>query len=384
MLNRLYSPYRKLARLLSFALFGLHAGCACAAALESALASPGTLSNGALVTPDTPVASPPKPSSLYPPDIQKIKDRGKLIVTQYHGERAGFFMFDNDNVFPDYPAYWYEGQRLIGYDIEIAKEIAERLGVELELRREIDNFTELCRSVARNEADIAISKLTITMDRAQYARFSTPYVNLRIGVLINRLREVQAKRSGGIMDLLNHPSALIAVQKGTSWVPFGKDLFPHAQLIEYPNMNEALDAVTEGDALAFLNDEWNIASKLKTKPELTLHVRLAFVPDIRSGLAMAVSPNSPNLLAFLNLMIERDNLATTPADLLTRYFPEGSVDAVASTMALARMSTRQNQASLTLLVGLGGVTLLLIVFWLLMALRQPKYTAPIPQELYHD
>lgn len=256
----------------------------------------------------------------FPPDIMRIKERGRLIVNQFNGERPGFFMFDDKNKFPDYTSYNHEGKRLIGHDIQIAQKIAERLGVDLEIRRHIKSFTELARSTSRGEADITISKLTITMGRGQYVRFTEPYVNLRIGLLINRLEEVKTGRKGDDPILLvNHPDAKLAVQKGTSWVLFGKDLFPKAKLIEYPSMNAALDAVRKGETLAFLNDEWNIASKLKIKPELTVRVRLAFIPGIKSGIAMAVSPDSSNLLSFLNLMVQRDRLSTTTDELLENY-----------------------------------------------------------------
>ena len=306
----------------------------------------------------------------YPLDIKKIKDRGKLIVTQFSGERPGFFMFDNENKYPTYPSYDYQGQRLIGFDIEIAKKIADRLGVDLELRRTEKSFTNLCKIVGRDEADLAISKITITMDRGQYVNFTKPYVILRIGLLLNRVLEVKANRKNDIFHLLNNPLAKIAVQKGTSWVPFGRDLFPKAQLIEYPSMDKALNAVESGKTLAFLNDEWNIASKLKQRPELTLRVRLEFVPDIKSGISIAVSPNSPNLFQFLNLMIERDQMSTTPNALLETYFSAGSAQEVANAMARAEKIIKPAQTPMSAIVIIAAIVFALIVFWFFIALRR--------------
>jgi len=305
----------------------------------------------------------------YPPDIKRIKDRGKLIVTQYQGERAGFFMFDDAMHFPDYLSYQSkDGRRLIGHDIEIAYHIANRLGVDLEIRRTEKSFTNLARVVGRNDADIAISKLTITMDRAQYSRFTDPYVTLRVGVLINRLAEVKTGRAKEMDKLLNHPEAAIAVQQGTSWVAFGQDLFPQAKLMLFPSMRAALQAVEKGEALAFLNDEWNIAAWLNQNPDTAVRVRLGFIPDIKSGLAMAVSPDSPNLLGLLNLMIERDGLQTTPAKLLDKYFTKGSATQVANTMMLAAAEQEVKVTPIETLISIGLIVVVLMGIWIWMAL----------------
>jgi len=319
--------------------------------------------------PETLKPTKSEPKNPYPPDIQRIKDRGKLIVTQYDGERAGFFMFDDAMHFPDYVSYQTkDDRRLIGHDIEISYHIADRLGVDLEIRRTEKSFTNLARVVGRNEADIAISKLTITMDRAQYSRFTDPYVTLRVGVLINRLTEVKTGRAKNLDNLLNHPEATIAVQQGTSWVAFGEDLFPQAKLILFPNMRAALQAVEKGESLAFLNDEWNIAAWLNQYPDTAVRVRLGFVPEIKSGLAMAVSPDSPNLLALLNLMIERDGLQTTPDKLLDKYFTKGSATQVANTMMLAAAEQEIKVTPIETLISIGVIVTILISIWIWMAL----------------
>ncbi|MGB1110780.1 MAG: transporter substrate-binding domain-containing protein, partial [Gammaproteobacteria bacterium] len=317
-----------------------------------------------------PVQAKPEPKPKYqdpfPADIRRIKDRGKLIVAQFHGERPGFFMIDKDArpKFRNYPDYMDGDERIVGYDIEIARKIAHRLGVDLEIQRTQKSFNDITRAVARGDADVGISKITVTMARGQYVRFTDPYVTLRIGLLINRLKELDLGREGDLMTLMNHPDTRIAVQRGTSWVSIGRDLFPRAQLVQYPNMKAAMDAALSGETVAFLNDEWNISAALQKSPEITLRVRLAFVPDQLSGLAIAVSPETPNLLAFLNLMVKADGLITTPEAMLNRYFEEGSAQMVASTMAAAEDTQRRSDIS-TLAAGIAvGLVVILGLVWL--------------------
>lgn len=319
---------------------------------------------------DVPAAE--DPLALYPEDIRRIKQRGKLIVAQFHGERKGFFMFDEQHAAHGQDVYLdAQGRHVIGHDIVIAQRIAERLGVDLEIRRNEKSFTDVCKTVARGEADIGLSKLTITMDRGQYVNFTEPYMRLKIGVLINRLREVESRRSGSLREILNHPETTIAIQSGTSWVAYGRDLFPQAELLEYPTMRDALNAVISGDAMAFLNDEWNISVLLNDSPEVTLRARLAFLPGQQSGIAMAVNPHQPNLLAFLNLMVESDHLRTDSPALLRNYFSANSAQKIANTLLMAEKGQQEALSTNLALALLFGIFFLLLLIWIRLAFSPP-------------
>lgn len=307
--------------------------------------------------------------SYYPPDIREIKERGKLIVLQYQGTRGGFFMYDDEMNFPDFPSYDDGKGRVIGYDIETAYKIADRLGVELELRRTAPNFTQACKMVARGEGDIVLSKLVNTLDRAQYVNFATPYVVVRLGVLINRLEETRLGAEENPVKLCNRPDAKVAIQTGTAFIPFAKEYFPEAQLVEYPDLDATIKAVEKGEALAMLNDEWNIGSALRMNPEIGVRVRLAFIPEVKIGLGPAISPEKPNLLNFVNLMMERDQISTTSTFLLDRYFAKGTAAQVSSSMALLAESSTTSSVdnlALVMIIVIGGG---LLGVWFLMAFR---------------
>ncbi len=61
----------------------------------------------------------------------------------------------------------------VGADMELARLIAERMGVELEIVPM--DFTQVLSSVAENTCDLAISALTFTTGRAAKAEFSKAY-----------------------------------------------------------------------------------------------------------------------------------------------------------------------------------------------------------------
>ncbi len=91
--------------------------------------------------------------------LDKIKARGKLVV----GTSA------------DWPPYEYitpDGE-FAGIDIEIAKRIAEHLGVELEIRDM--KFAALFEAVRRGDVDLAIADIAMKPERLRAVDFSIPY-----------------------------------------------------------------------------------------------------------------------------------------------------------------------------------------------------------------
>jgi len=89
-----------------------------------------------------------------------IVDRGKIIV-------------GSDIPYP--PMEFFEGDTPAGLDIDIAQEIADSLGVEMEV---IDyDWDGLFMAVESGEVDFAISSITITAERSEKMLFSVPYFN---------------------------------------------------------------------------------------------------------------------------------------------------------------------------------------------------------------
>ena len=94
--------------------------------------------------------------ALSPPDIQRILDRDKLIVAVLTSDNAPFFMTDDS-----------DSNNLIGLDAKIAKGLADALGVEVEFNRSADTFNGVVDQVYQLKADIAISKISQPLSRAQ-------------------------------------------------------------------------------------------------------------------------------------------------------------------------------------------------------------------------
>ena len=90
--------------------------------------------------------------------LDRVFERGKLIVA-------------TDAAWP--PFEYMEGENVVGVDLDIAKDIADGLGVELEIINV--SFDSLSMYLENGEADLALAAITVTEDRADAMEFSEPY-----------------------------------------------------------------------------------------------------------------------------------------------------------------------------------------------------------------
>jgi len=247
-----------------------------------------------------------------PPDIQRIKDRGKLVVAMFHQDIPPFFMHDDQG-------------RFYGLDVDLARDIADSLGVEVEFNREAESFNEIVRIVAAKEADLAISWLSRTLERAETVRFTRPYIVLHHGLLINRLRLSELSNRQNPMQALNHPDARVGVRAGTSYVEYAHAIFPQAQIQEFPDWEPYIvEAVFRGELVAGYHDEIEIKKYTMQRPEVSIQASTAIIKDLKDPIAMAVPWDSHALLDWLNLYI-REHARDWNADKVLQEY-EGSLE----------------------------------------------------------
>lgn len=243
--------------------------------------------NRAQATRSTAVTDP----LLMAPDIQRIVNRGKLVVAVLGSSNAPFFM-DTE-----------EGQA-VGLDIQLAQAIADQLGVELELNRSPDTFNNVVETVYYRGADMAISKISRTMKRAVRVRFSRPYLQMRQGLLINRLLLAQQTNSDNVIETIRELTGEVGVIKGSSYVGFLQQKFPQATIVELDSWEDIVTAVSQGDILAGYRDELEIKKVVKTKPDAALQLKTAVLTDTQDSLAMVLPWDSTHLLAFANQYLD--------------------------------------------------------------------------------
>jgi polar amino acid transport system substrate-binding protein len=226
------------------------------------------------------------------PDMQRVIDRGRLVVAVASTEIPPFVAADADG-------------RLTGRDIEIAQGMASALGVGVEFERTARDAEEIIDRVARHAVDLGISRLSVTLERAKRARFSRPYLTLHRALLLSRPRWAQLEASADPLARLNTPGAVIAVLEGSGHVPDAKAALPSASLRLYPRWRpDMLDAVRQGEVLAAYQDELEIARAMASEPAAPLQFRAVILNETRDPIAVALPWDSLQLLAWVDLYLE--------------------------------------------------------------------------------
>lgn len=246
------------------------------------------------------------------PDIARILDAGTLRVAIRAGDAAPMIMTDADGA----PA---------GSEPDLARDLAKKLGVAVEFVRTAETYDGVVELVARKEADIAVSYLSGGMQRARYVLFSRPYIRQSGWLFYNRARFAELRRDFGIKDL-----------RAIEGIPVGRQLqvgviagsvfetnlerdFPQSPLRRFDDLEEMMTAVRDGDIFAALNGGLQVDYYMRRHPATAIYV--AVDPDIRQpdDIRIAVRPDAPNLLRWINLYLASHVGMLEDAEIVQRY-----------------------------------------------------------------
>jgi len=166
-----------------------------------------------------------------------------------------------------------ENGEIVGLDIDITREVAEDLGVELDVLVAPFDTIESGASLNTDACDIAASGLTITDDRAAKFDFSQPYFDADQGLLV--------AEGSGIEDVDSLAGKKIAVQMATTgetWVE-EQGLTP----VQFEDLGLQIQALQTGqvDAVVadiavlgpFVTDGYEVATTFPTGEQYGLGVK---------------------------------------------------------------------------------------------------------------
>ena len=128
---------------------------------------------------------------------------------------------------PDYPPYEFYSDaamtQFAGIDVEVAKYIAESMGMELQM--EAMNFDNLVTSLSNGDFDMVLAACEYTEERALACDFSDPYYTDLPPVILVKTANLDKYKS---VDDINKASVIIGAQKNTTKAMAAADMFPEA------------------------------------------------------------------------------------------------------------------------------------------------------------
>ncbi|NVZ81784.1 transporter substrate-binding domain-containing protein [Pseudomonas yamanorum] len=182
--------------------------------------------------------------------------------------------------------------RIVGFEIDLLREMSKALGVKLELVSV--PYTDLVPGLLASRFDLIGSGMTVTQERNLTLNFSDSFIIVGQTVLLHpRL----AEQVHSIEDL-NEAGYRIAAAEGTTGEAAAKRFLDAARLHSFPTPEEGVRQVVEGKADAFIHDApYNLIAITKPQNRTLLALEQPFTYE---PLAFGVKKGDYDSLNWIN------------------------------------------------------------------------------------
>ena len=207
------------------------------------------------------------------------------------------------------PYEYYEGDKIIGIDAEIAEKIAEKLGKTLKI--EDMEFSSIITAVQEGSVDFGMAGMTVTEERLESVNFTSSYAN---GIQSIIVKEDSAITS---VDSLYEEGAAykVGVQLGTTGDTYSSDDFGAERVIQYSTGNEAVLALAGGSVDCVIIDN-EPAKALVAENEGLKILDTSYADD---DYAICVAKENTELLDSLNAAIDELTADGTIDAIVSKY-----------------------------------------------------------------
>lgn len=222
------------------------------------------------------------------------------------------------------PFEFKEGSEYKGVDMDIAREIAKRLGKTLEVKDM--EFDAVVSAVSSGNADFAASGLTINATRLKVVDFAEAYYNANQVVIIrddNPLREVGDDAESLVQEIAKIEGIKIGVQTSTTGAFFvkgdkdwGFEGFANAEMKSFVNTSLAVSALVNGQVDIVILDE--APARLISKANAGTEVLSASLTEEQYGIA--VKKGNKALLDSINGALRAMKEDGTLDNIMQKYF----------------------------------------------------------------
>jgi cyclohexadienyl dehydratase len=148
-----------------------------------------------------------------------------------------------------------------GIDIEMAQDMAKRLGVKLDVVQ--TTWGAMMKDLG-TRCDIAMGGISVTLDRAQQALYSTPYLRDGKAAIV---RCVDSSKYRTLADI-DTPGVRVVVNPDGTNAEFDKSNIHHATVVNYPDNNTIFGQITDNKADVMITDASEIRWQTKANPQL--------------------------------------------------------------------------------------------------------------------
>ena len=167
-------------------------------------------------------------------------------------------------VFPPATTVNLKTNKIEGFPVDIAEEMAKRLGLKIEWMEEV-TFGNMLMGLETNRYDAVCTAALVTAARARHAEFSMPFLfSGTVGIV-----RADDTRFDGDIGTANDPSYTIAAQDGDSTSEIISRFFPKAKNLMIPSFTNRMEVienvVTKKADLAF-EEAGAMAAYMRSNP----------------------------------------------------------------------------------------------------------------------
>lgn len=248
--------------------------------------------------PDANAGKKPAETTTAGGSLEQIKKAGKIRV----GLMGTYAPYNFLN----------EKHEIDGFDADVAKAVAKRLGVQVEFIT--GEFSGLIEGLQKDKYDALVSQVTITEDRKKTMDFSTPYVKNAVNVVVK-------SDNTTIQKLEDFKGKKIGVGLGTNDEKYLRDVaMPKVGTFEIATYNDVITSLKDlnvGRIDATINNVFAIKPLIEKNQ---FKVKAVGEPIKEDFAGIAIRKNNPELLDAINKALAEMKTDGTFKEIFQKWF----------------------------------------------------------------
>lgn len=206
-------------------------------------------------------------------------------------------------------SYHDESGNLVGFDVEVAEKIAEKLGVRAEFVE--SEWDSLFAGMDSGRIDIVVNEVEASEERREKYDFSEPYTYIQGALLV-------AEDNDEIQSVEDLEGKRAAQNLTSSWGQLGESY--GAELIGVDSMNQSVELLLTGRADVTLNAETAFYDFMKNQPDQA--VKIAAMTDSTTSSVIPVRKGNESLVNAINDALDEMRESGELEELSVKYFGE--------------------------------------------------------------
>ncbi|SEH59308.1 amino acid ABC transporter substrate-binding protein, PAAT family /amino acid ABC transporter membrane protein, PAAT family [Mycolicibacterium rutilum] len=219
---------------------------------------------------------------------------------------AGVLRVGTEGVYPPYSFHDAgQGGQLAGYDVDVARAVADKLGVRVEFVE--TSWDSIFAALEADRFDIVANEVTITDERKAKYDLSAPY-SIAEGVIVTRADD------NSVTSLADIKGKRAAQSPTSNWATVARDA--GAQIVSVDGFSQAISVLNDGRVDVVVNDSLSVLAYQAEHPDAP--IKVAGTTGEQSEQAFAARKDS-GYLPELNRALEELRADGTLTEISRKY-----------------------------------------------------------------